>query len=69
MKELDGADAEELLDMLDLIVNSVDEHVSGDDSTDVDPSLWDDYYKAMDLLIEHGRREPRRVRWIPKNAS
>ena len=62
MKELDGADADDLLDMLDLIVNSIDEHVSGDDSTDIDPSLWDDYYKAMDTLIEYGRREPRRVR-------
>ena len=59
MKELDGADAEDLLDMLDLIVNSIDEHVSGDDSTDIDPSLWDDYYKAMDTLVEYGRREPR----------
>jgi len=60
MKELDGADADDLLDMLDLIVNSIDEHVSGDDSTDIDPSLWDDYYKAMDTLIAYGRREPRR---------
>lgn len=60
MKELDGADAEDLLDMLDLIVNSIDEHVSGDDSTDIDPSLWDDYYKAMDTLVEYGRREPRK---------
>jgi hypothetical protein len=59
MKELDGADADDLLDMLDLIVNSIDEHVSGDDSTDIDPSLWDDYYKAMDTLVEYGRREPR----------
>ena len=62
MRELDAADADDLLDMLDLIVNSIDEHVSGDDSTDIDPSLWDDYYKAMDTLIEYGRREPRRVR-------
>jgi hypothetical protein len=46
--------------MLDLIVNSIDEHVSGDDSTDIDPSLWDDYYKAMDTLIAYGRREPRK---------
>jgi hypothetical protein len=37
-RELDGADALELLDMLDLIVNSVDEHVNGDDSPDIDPS-------------------------------
>ena len=59
-RELDAADADDLLDMLDLIVNSIDEHVSGDDSTDIDPSLWDDYYKAMDTLIEYGRREPRR---------
>ncbi len=59
-RELDGADALELLDMLDLIVNSVDEHVNGDDSPDIDPSLWDDYHKAYDLLIEHGLREPRR---------
>jgi|TARA_R110000868_G_scaffold255514_1_gene512117 hypothetical protein len=62
MRELDAADADDLLDMLDLIVNSIDEHVSGDDSTDIDPSLWDDYYKAMDTLIEYGRREPRRKR-------
>jgi hypothetical protein len=59
-KDMDGADADDLLDMLDLIVNSIDEHVSGDDSTDIDPSLWDDYYKAMDTLIAYGRREPRR---------
>ena len=39
MRELDAADADDLLDMLDLIVNSIDEHVSGDDSTDIDPSL------------------------------
>jgi hypothetical protein len=56
---LDGADADDLLDMLDLIVNSIDEHVNGDDSPDIDPSLWDDYYKAMDTLVEYGRREPR----------
>ena len=62
MRELDAADAGELLDVLDLLVNSIDEHVSGDDSTDIDPSLWDDYYKAMDTLIEYGRREPRRKR-------
>lgn len=60
MRELDAADAEDLLDMLDLIVNSIDEHVSGDDSTDIDPSLWDDYYKAMDTLVEYGRREAKR---------
>jgi hypothetical protein len=59
-RELDGADALELLDMLDLIVNSVDEHVNGDDSPDIDPSLWDDYYKALDTLVDYGRREPRR---------
>ena len=59
MRELDGADAEELLDMLDLIVNSIDEHVNGDDSPDIDPSLWDDYYTALDTLIEYGVREPR----------
>lgn len=62
-RELDAADADDLLDMLDLIVNSIDEHVSGDDSTDIDPSLWDDYYKAMDTLVEYGRREPRRKPW------
>jgi len=56
------ADALELLDMLDLIVNSIDEHVNGDDSPDIDPSLWDDYHKAYDLLIEYGWREPRRKR-------
>jgi hypothetical protein len=60
--DMDAADADDLLDMLDLIVNSIDEHVSGDDSTDIDPSLWDDYYKAMDTLIAYGRREPRRKR-------
>jgi hypothetical protein len=60
MMKLDGADALDLLDMLDLVVNSIDEHVYGDDSPHIDPSLWDDYYKAMDLLIEFGRREPRR---------
>ena len=68
-RELDAADADDLLDMLDLIVNSIDEHVSGDDSTDIDPSLWDDYYKAMDTLIEYGRREPRRSIWTPKSVS
>lgn len=60
--DMDGADAGDMLDMLDLIVNSIDENVSGDDSTDIDPSLWDDYYKAMDTLVEYGRREPRRKR-------
>ena len=59
-RRLNGADALELLDVLDLIVNSIDEHVSGDDSPDIDPSLWDDYHKAYDLLIEYGCREPRR---------
>jgi hypothetical protein len=48
--------------MLDLIVNSIDENVSGDDSPDIDASLWDDYHKAFDTLIEYGRREPRRKR-------
>ena len=62
MRELDGADALELLDMLDMLVNSIDEHVSGDDSRDIDPSLWDDYYKAFDTLVDYGRREPRRKR-------
>lgn len=61
-RELDAADALELLDVLDLIVNSIDEHVNGDDSPDIDPSLWDDYYTAFDTLIEYGRREPRRKR-------
>jgi hypothetical protein len=46
--------------VLDLIVNSIDEHVNGDDSPDIDPSLWDDYYTALDTLIEYGVREPRR---------
>jgi hypothetical protein len=67
--DMDAADADDLLDMLDLIVNSIDEHVSGDDSTDIDPSLWDDYYKAMDTLIAYGRREPRRTIWTPKSVS
>lgn len=69
MRELDEADAEELLVVLDMLVNSIDEHVSGDDSPDIDPSLWDDYYTAFDLLIEHGRREPRRTIWTPKSVS
>jgi hypothetical protein len=56
------ADAVELLDVLDLIVNSIDEHVYGDDSPHIDPSLWDDYYTAFDTLVEYGRREPRRKR-------
>jgi hypothetical protein len=60
--ELDAADADDLLDMLDLIVNSIDENVYGDDSDHIDPSLWDDYHKAMDTLVAYGRREPRRVR-------
>lgn len=59
MRRLNGADALELLDVLDLIVNSIDEHVNGDDSPYIDPSLWDDYYTAFDTLIEYGRREPR----------
>ena len=61
-RELDGADAGELLDVLDLIVNSIDEHVNGDDSPYIDPSLWDDYYTAFDTLVAYGRREPRRKR-------
>jgi hypothetical protein len=56
------ADALELLDMLDLIVNSIDEHVYGDDSPHINPSLWDDYYTAFDTLVDYGRREPRRKR-------
>jgi hypothetical protein len=59
MRELDAADALELLTVLDLIVNSIDEHVYGDDSPHIDPSLWDDYYTALDTLIEYGVREPR----------
>ena len=62
MRELDGADAEELLTVLDLLVNSIDEHVYGDDSDHIDPSLWDDYYTAFDTLAEYGLREPRRKR-------
>ena len=69
MKELDAADAEDLLTVLDLLVNSIDEHVNGDDSPDIDPSLWDDYYTALDTLIEYGRREPRRTIWTPKSVS
>ena len=57
---LNGADAEDLLDMLDVIVNSVDEHVYGDDSPHIDPSLWDDYHKSMDMLRQYGRREAKR---------
>lgn len=62
MRELDGADAEELLTVLELLVYSIDEHVNGDDSDDIDPSLWDDYYTAFDTLVTYGRREPRRKR-------
>ena len=59
-QDLDGADAGDLLDMLDVIVNSVDEHVYGDDSPHIDPSLWDDYHKSMDMLRQYGRREAKR---------
>ena len=59
-QELDAADAEDLLDMLDVIVNSLDEHVYGDDSPHIDPSLWDDYHKSMDMLRQYGRREAKR---------
>ena len=62
MRELDGADAGELLDVLELLVYSIDEHVYGDDSPHIDPSLWDDYYAAFDTLVAYGRREPRRKR-------
>ena len=62
MRELDGADAGELLDVLELLVYSIDEHVNGDDSPYIDPSLWDDYYTAFDTLVTYGRREPRRKR-------
>lgn len=62
MRKLDAADAGELLDVLDLLVNSIDEHVYDDDSPHIDPSLWDDYYTAFDTLVEYGRREPRRKR-------
>jgi hypothetical protein len=55
-RDLDGADAEELLTVLDLLVNSIDEHVYGDDSPYIDPSLWDDYYTAFDTLAEYGLR-------------
>ena len=61
-RELDGADAGELLDVLELLVYSIDEHVNGDDSPYIDPSLWDDYYTAFDTLVADGRREPRRKR-------
>jgi hypothetical protein len=62
MRDLDGADAEELLTVLDLLVNSIDEHVYGDDSDHIDPSQRDDYYTAFDTLAEYGLREPRRKR-------
>jgi hypothetical protein len=62
MRELDAVDAEDLLVVLDLLVNSIDEHVNGDDSPYIDPSLWDDYYMAFDTLAEYGLREPRRKR-------
>ena len=62
MRDLDGADAEELLTVLELLVYSIDDHVNGDDSDDIDPSLWDDYYTAFDTLVTYGRREPRRKR-------
>jgi hypothetical protein len=59
-RELDALDAEELLDALDAIVDSIDQHVSGDFSKDIDQSLWDDYGRAMDTLRTYGRRPPRR---------
>jgi hypothetical protein len=62
MRDLDAGDAEELLTVLDLLVTSIDEHVYGDDSDHIDPSLWDDYWKAFDTLAEYGLREPRRKR-------
>jgi hypothetical protein len=57
---MDGDDAEELLNALDAIVDSIDQHVSGDFSEDIDQSLWDDYGRAMDTLRMYGRRPPRR---------
>jgi hypothetical protein len=59
-QELDGLDAVELLDALDAIVDSIDQHVSGDFSEDIDQSLWDDYGRALDTLRTYGRRPPRR---------
>jgi hypothetical protein len=59
--ELDGYDATELLDALDMLVESVDQNVSGDFSDDIDQSLWDDFAKAVDVLRRYGRRPPRRV--------
>ena len=54
------ADAVRLLDALDAIVDSIDQHVSGEFSDAVDPSLWDDFGKAMDVLRDFNRRPPRR---------
>jgi hypothetical protein len=56
--ELDGTDAKDLLDMLDLIMDSIDEHVYGDDSPHIDPSLWDDYHKGIALLAYYDLRAP-----------
>lgn len=58
--ELDALDAEALLDALDTLVDSIDQHVSGEFTEHVDPSLWDDYRRAMDTLRSYGRREPRK---------
>lgn len=59
-QELDAEDAVLLLDALDAIVDSIDQHVSGDFSDDIDQSLWDDYGRAIDTLRDYGRRPPRR---------
>jgi hypothetical protein len=64
--ELDGADAKDLLDMLDLIMDSIDEHVYGDDSPHIDPSLWDDYHKGIALLAYYGLRAPMSLKGRPR---
>lgn len=56
--ELTGDDARELLAVLDNLVTSIDENVSGDFSEDIDQSLWDDYGKALNVLRDYGIREP-----------
>lgn len=55
--ELTGDDARELLAVLDNLVTSIDENVSGDFSEDIDQSLWDDYGKALNVLRDYGIRE------------
>lgn len=57
-EELTGDDARELLAVLDNLVTSIDDNVSGDFSEDIDQSLWDDYGRALNVLRDYGIREP-----------